>query len=147
MPSGPLLALALGTLLSLQPTPKDDPAAKEAKTLQGTWKVVALEVDGKAIPAEQGPRELVFKGDELLGLAPNAKFKLDPTQKPKHLDLINKNDPKKIFPLIYELKDDELRIAVPLVERGKGAEAKRPTSFTGNKEAPIVVLKAKREKK
>jgi uncharacterized protein (TIGR03067 family) len=131
----------IGLLLAAD-APKDEAIQKEVKKLQGTWKVVAFEVGGKVQP---GPKQLVIKGEDFEGLAPNVKFRIDPSKKPKTLDLINKDDPKKVFPLIYELNGDELKIVIPLVEAGKGEEAKRPDSFQ-TKDKPLGLITAKREK-
>ena len=93
----------------------------------------------------QGPKEIVIKGDEFQGLSPNVKFRIDPAQKPATLDLIDKGDPKKIVPLIYELKGDELKIVFPLVQAGKGETPKRPDGFQ-TKDKPLALITAKREK-
>jgi uncharacterized protein (TIGR03067 family) len=130
--------------LSLAAAPKDETVKKELKRLQGTWKVIRFEAGGKDETAK-GPKKIVIKGDELQGLAPNVKFRIDPAKKPKTLDLIDKSDPKRIFPLIYELKDDELKIVIPLVPAGKGEAPKRPDSFE-TKDKPLALITAKREK-
>jgi uncharacterized protein (TIGR03067 family) len=135
----PMLALFLAAA-----APKDEAVKKELKKLQGTWKVIRFEAGGKDETAK-GPKEIVIKGDELRGLAPNVKFRIDPAKKPKTLDLIDKGDPKRIFPLIYELKDDELKIVIPLVRAGKGEAPKRPDSFE-TKDKPLALITAKREK-
>jgi uncharacterized protein (TIGR03067 family) len=135
----PVVALFLAAA-----APGGETVQQEMKKLQGTWKVTRFEVGGKDQTA-QGPKEIVIKGDELQGLAPNVKFRIDPTKKPKTLDLIDRDDAKKIFPLIYELKDDELKIVIPLVPAGKGETPKRPDSFE-TKDRPLALITAKREK-
>lgn len=134
----------LVALLLAADAPQDEAVQQELKKLQGTWKVISFEVGGMDQTAK-GPKEILIKDDELQGLAPNVKFRVDPAKKPKTLDLIDKGDAKKIFPLIYELKGDELRIVIPLVPAGKGEAPKRPDSFE-TKDKPLALITAKRAK-
>jgi uncharacterized protein (TIGR03067 family) len=61
---------------------------QDASEIQGTWKLVALEADGKPAPAEiVAALKLVFKGDRLVFTAgepgfTNYKYDLDPSKKP-----------------------------------------------------------------
>ena len=61
---------------------------KDVDQIQGTWKIVALEYNGKQAPPEiVATLKLVFKNDTLAFLPgepgfTNYKFKLDPTTKP-----------------------------------------------------------------
>jgi uncharacterized protein (TIGR03067 family) len=147
-----LVCLALASLIGVAAggdkgapnAPQHQAVEQEAKKLQGTWKVVGFEVGGTDQTAK-GPKELIFKGDELQGLAPNVKFRIDPTKKPKTLDLIDKGDAKKIFPMIYELEGNALKIAFSLVAAGKGEAPKRPEGFQ-TKDKPVALITAKREK-
>ena len=139
-----MMVIPLVALLLAAGAPKDGVVQQELKKLQGTWKVIRFEAGGKDETAK-GPKQIVIKGDELQGLAPNVKFRIDPAKKPKTLDLIDKDDAKKIFPLIYELKDDQLKIVIPLVPAGKGKAPKRPDSFE-TKDRPLALITAKREK-
>jgi uncharacterized protein (TIGR03067 family) len=139
-----MTAIPMVAFLLAADAPGDEAVQQEVKKLQGTWKVVGFEVAGKDQIAK-GPKQIVIKGDELQGLAPNVKFRIDPSKKPRALDLIDKGDSKKVFPLIYELKDDELRIAFSLVRAGAGEAPKRPDSFQ-TKDKPLALITAKREK-
>jgi len=139
-----MMVIPMVALLLAADAPKDEAVQQEVRKLQGTWKVVSFEASGTDQTAK-GPKEIVIKGDELRGLAPNVSFRIDPAKKPKTLDLIDKGDSKKIFPLIYELKDDELKIVFPLVQASKGEQPKRPDSFQ-TKDKPLALLTAKREK-
>jgi uncharacterized protein (TIGR03067 family) len=139
-----ILALPLVVCLLAADAAKDDAVQQELKKLQGTWKVVSFEVSGKDQTA-QGPKQLVIKGDEFEGLAPNVRLRIDPAKKPKTIDLIDKNDAKKIFPLIYELEGDDLKVVIPLVEAGKGETPKRPEGFQ-TKDKALALITAKRAK-
>ena len=134
-----MMVIPMVALLLAADAPKDEAVQQEVRKLQGTWKVVSFEASGTDQTAK-GPKEIVIKGDELRGLAPNVTFRIDPAKKPKTLDLIDKGDSKKIFPLIYELK-----IVFPLVQASKGEQPKRPDSFQ-TKDKPLALLTAKREK-
>ena len=139
-----MTVIALATFLLAADAPKEDAVQQEVQKLQGTWKVVKFEAGGMDQTAN-GPKEIVVKGDEFRGLAPNAKFTIDPSKEPKALDLVDKDDAKKVFPLIYELSGDELKIAFPLVAAGKGEQPKRPDGFQ-TKDKPVALITAKREK-
>src|SRR4051794_21818969 len=118
-----MMVIPMVALLLAADAPKDETVQQELKNLQGTWKVIRFEVGGTDQTAK-GPKEISIKGDELQGLAPNVKFRIDPAKNPKTLDLIDKGDAKRTFPLIYELKADELKIVIPLVPVGKGETPK-----------------------
>jgi uncharacterized protein (TIGR03067 family) len=139
-----VMAIPMVSFLLAADARKDDAVQQEVKKLQGTWKVVAFEVGGMDQSAK-GPKEIVIKGDEFQGLAPNVKFRIDPTTTPKTLDLIDKVDPKKVYLLIYELKDDKLKIVFPLVQAGKGEKPKRPESFQ-TKDKPLALITVTRGK-
>lgn len=119
-------------------------AKEDLKKLQGTWKVVALEVDGKAVPKEKSPKEVVIEGKRLTGLGPEMTLTLDPAKKPKWVDLTFKRD-GKAYPVraVYEVSGDELKLCIPLAEKGKLFENKRPTGFE-TKGKPVMLLKARR---
>jgi uncharacterized protein (TIGR03067 family) len=139
-----MMVIPMLVLLLAADAPQDEAVQQEVKKLQGTWKVVSFEVGGMDQTAK-GPKGIIIRGDEFRGLVPNVRFRIDPTKKPKTLDLIDKDDSKKIFPLIYELKGDELKIVIPLVQAGKGEKPKRPGSFQ-TKDKPLALITAKREK-
>lgn len=113
--------------------PKDD-----LKTLQGTWKLVGFERGGVA----RSPRDLpvgtitfekhnrfsaLFPDHEMGGIA-----KIDPTKKPKTIDLIHSKEPDKgkTQRAIYKLERGKLTMcsAIP----GKH-EMERPIEFTTRK--------------
>src|ERR1700688_2276505 len=67
---------------------KDKAVQEERKALEGKWKVTAVEIAGKPYPPKYGPANLEFKGDQFRAFAPGITYRIDPTKKPKHLDLI-----------------------------------------------------------
>jgi uncharacterized protein (TIGR03067 family) len=132
-----------------------DAAKSELKKLQGTWKVVSLTAAGKPLPAEQWKGlQIVIKGHEMSFMGKTMPIKIDPTTKPKALDLtITRGDEKIDWKCIYSLEGDTLKFLMPLAPK-KGQKnvgerygsVKRPESFkTENK--PFMVFTAEREKK
>src|SRR5436190_4198643 len=73
----------------------DDPIEKERKTYQGTWRVVAMEVDGKEV-AEGNFKKLTFlnKADGAWSVESDGKeissgkSDIDPTKKLKTIDFL-----------------------------------------------------------
>jgi uncharacterized protein (TIGR03067 family) len=138
--------------------PSGDKTKAEMKKLEGTWKVVSLELAGKPLPPEKARLGLlIIKGDKLT-LTERGKdakggktmtFKIDPTKKPKTLDLrITRGEESVDWKCIYSLKADELKICMPLArkkgEKGPANTHVRPDSFeTAGK--PLMLITAKRE--
>jgi uncharacterized protein (TIGR03067 family) len=118
------------SLLAGADAPKTD-AAKDEEALQGTWKLDAGEADGKALPEKQLKEgKLVIKGDQYtVTLADKGTVtgtqKLDPTKKPKTIDIVDAGGPNKDKTClgIYELKGDEFHVC--FAPPGKP----RPTKF------------------
>lgn len=102
------------------------------ETMQGTWKLVSGEADGKALTEKQlKDGKLVIKGDhytvtlEGKGTSTGVQ-KLDPKAKTKTIDIKDDSGPNKDKTClgIYELKGDELHVA--FAPTGKA----RPSKFT-----------------
>src|SRR5437879_5027993 len=85
---GMAMILALGFLAAVNAHAQDDAVKEEMKKLQGKWVRIYEESDGKK--TEDGKKEpgkavtLVISGDKYEG----DTFKLDPTKKPKHIDVL-----------------------------------------------------------
>ena len=145
--------LSLGaTLLVAAETPKKE-VQQERKKLEGTWRVVSQEANGKKYPAEFANRfTYVFKGNRIHFRGDNTTpgadleftYTLDPTRKPKHLDmkLVKSSDNKgigKVARGIYILEGETLKLCYG----GK----ERPTEFATKKGQHRAVVILKREKK
>jgi uncharacterized protein (TIGR03067 family) len=116
---------------------------QELKLLAGTWRVVMVEIDGKAQPAEKSPKEIVIAGNKLSGIGPEMTMTLDPTKKPKWVDLTFKKGDKD-YPIraIYEIEGDNLQLCIPMARKGKLFDNKRPESFdTAGKDAALFQAK------
>src|SRR5215470_16762897 len=79
---------------------QNDAAKKDQKSMQGVWKIASMEVDGKAVPADKVPAiKLTVKGNMMShpgsGKIEEATFKLDPSKKPKAIDITQLTDPNK----------------------------------------------------
>jgi uncharacterized protein (TIGR03067 family) len=128
---------------------KDDAVKKDKEALQGTWKPVAREKNGK-LESEKDPElaktRFVFKGDKLIEQEGKNEdeytFTIDPTQKPKAIDLSLKvRDEVLINKGIYELDGDTLRICL-----ATNPDASRPTKFETKQGSKTVMGTFKREK-
>src|SRR5262249_14838532 len=124
----------------------------DEEKLQGTWTVVSMERRGKAAPADEvNAYKVIIKGDLFTvedkregKEEEQLKITLDPTKKPKAIDLIPQGRKKGRGTLkgIYELDGDTLKINVTKRENGE-----RPTAFASGTDKDESLLVLKREKK
>lgn len=129
----PLCVLLLAVVGATTPIRADDPTSAEAKRLEGRWKVVALESDGRKAPVEAlKDGSWTFRGSEVSFDDPNvpgkSSFQLDPGKTPKEIDLIGLDGPQKDKTMmgIYRLVDGRLTICVRDLA---AAEKGRPKEF------------------
>jgi uncharacterized protein (TIGR03067 family) len=125
-----------------------EPAEKEFKLLQGTWKLEsAVSVYGP-VPEKDLPNlaiafdgnKLIYKVDGKLLRAGTAK--LDPSKSPKSIDFtVTEGDDKGLLVGIYKLDADKLTICLEF--GGK----KRPTEFKAGPKMSTDVSVYKRAKK
>src|SRR5260370_27096658 len=103
---------------------------QEIEKLQGTWNIIALEVDGKKMPssAVTGSR-IVVKGDTFITIAMGANYEgtleVDATRSPSALNMKFTEGPEKGNTnfAIYQLDGDTWTICMNMT--GKN----RPTKF------------------
>jgi uncharacterized protein (TIGR03067 family) len=122
----------------------DDDVKKELGKLEGTWKTVAQEANGKREDKDKIKKhDFVFEGEKLI--IKDAKksrehsIKIDPKQTPKTIELTDpEGDP--VGRGIYKLDGDSLTIAITK------PSFDRPTEFTTKKGSNHVVVVLKREK-
>lgn len=125
--------------------PPTKAARAEVKKLQGVWKVVGGEAEGKQLGPKQagfdavsfeGYTAYLHQGDQLLpfGLA------LDPDKTPKTLDLLGG---KATLPCIYALDGGKLRLVLPAPTKGGFT---RPVGFDTTK-TQCLLLSAEAQKK
>jgi uncharacterized protein (TIGR03067 family) len=77
---------------------------------------VSCEVNGKQ---EKSPKRFIIVGEKFTGLGPEMTVKLDVSKKPNWMDLTFKKG-DQFFPIhaICEINGDELRICMPVAQRG-----------------------------
>jgi RNA polymerase sigma factor (sigma-70 family) len=131
--------------------------AREAAKLQGTWKAVAAEVAGQALP-ENTARTNVWEiaDGTITTKRPNSKegieqevraFRIDPARKPAHIDIEGEvAGVKTVTEGIYKLDGDELTVCLI------GANGGRPTEFSSSdlangEKGGNILMKFKRERK
>ena len=116
-------------------------------TIEGTWLPSAAELGGRKFPEEvRKTIRLEVKGDQYtvtVGMQPDrGTCKLDPSAKPKALDVTGTEGPNKgkTILAIYERKDDTLRICYDL--SGKS----RPTEFKTAPDTRLFLVEYKLQK-
>jgi uncharacterized protein (TIGR03067 family) len=127
------MVLLAGPLLAAE-APKEDAAKKDLEKMQGHWALISLEEKGKtATEARRQEWKLSLDGDQYTftigDVTAKGVYKLDPTKKPKELDIVVKDGPDKgrTKPAIYEFDADNIKMAVA----DTGTE--RPKDFSPNK--------------
>jgi uncharacterized protein (TIGR03067 family) len=138
-----VLIVAAGLLLAADDA-KDEPIAKELKKLEGTWKIVTLQVNGSTVAPDDPfavKGRLVFKGGEYWidygdRQSPKCTVELDVTKDPKTIDLTAVEGSQKGKPLRgrYLFKGDTLHLCLALAP-GSG----RPPKLT-QKNAQLMTL-------
>jgi uncharacterized protein (TIGR03067 family) len=124
------LFIALAMFALLAPYSRSGGDKDKNDSIQGTWLPSAAELGGEKVPDEvRKTIKLVVKGDNytvLVGTkADKGTLKLDPSAKPKAIDIIGTEGPNKgkTILAIYERSGDTLRVCYDL--DGKS----RPTEF------------------
>jgi uncharacterized protein (TIGR03067 family) len=128
---------------------KDDAIKKDQKRLEGTWRVVALEVSGNkaekgdalkltVVNGADGTWSLLSEGQEIS----KGTSTIDPTKKPKTIDFMaTEGDGKGNQHLgIYELGEKARKLCFA----GPGKE--RPTEFTSMPGSDHILVMFEREK-
>jgi uncharacterized protein (TIGR03067 family) len=141
------LIVATGALLAADAPKKDDPAKKELDKFQGTWIVVSVEDRFGKRNAEDTKQvvKLTIKGNKFTmndgeGTL-TGTFKLDPTKKPKTVDVTITEGFGQGNKLkgIYEMDGDKRKACHNTANGGD-----RPTKFTA--EGTYMIIEYKREK-
>ena len=109
----------------------EDRGQKELDRLQGTWKVLRVDVNGAPMPLKAFQKvTILVKGDEITftledKIYDKLTFDPDPTTKPRSADLRHTSGLKKGVRerAIYELQGDQLKLCIAQPRQ------KRPTDF------------------
>jgi uncharacterized protein (TIGR03067 family) len=140
--------LLIGLHPQLLAEDKPDPAKVELGKLQGSWTMTALEINGERLPPEKfqntrleitGNRYITDTGRG----AHEATLKLDPTKKPKAIDMTFVDGPNKgdTAEGIYKLDADTLTICRPRLPPHA-----RPAEFTTKPGSDCFLVVWKRTK-
>jgi uncharacterized protein (TIGR03067 family) len=125
-----LLVSILVVLLTPLVVCGEETSAAEIEKLQGEWKGLALEHEGRAVPVMDGWGWTFAAAEVRLNYGPPASkgsFVVDPKQSPKALDLTNIEGKEKgrVSLCIYKFEADRLIICARIPSSQKG----RPTEF------------------
>jgi len=144
-----LLASSLGLVLAAAASPQD--ADADLKKLQGEWIMASLEYDGQASPEENVKRfrrkvdgakytVTITKGDDVQTV--KGSFKLDPSKKPKAVDVTTKDGEGNEITIlgIYELDGDTHKVCMAPKDQP------RPTDFNSSEGSGRTVIVWKRAK-
>jgi uncharacterized protein (TIGR03067 family) len=125
-----------------------DEAAREAKRLEGTYEVVEVVTGGKPDPKGAEVKSFEIKGVTItIKLAARdevAKFTVDPSRKPAHIDITPEKADKPL-PGIYEARDTDKGLELTIAFQEGGA-AERPKDFKGATAKDVVVKLLRKEK-
>jgi uncharacterized protein (TIGR03067 family) len=114
--SAPLCLLMVSSVAPLgKADEKDDLIKKETAALQGTWLLESAERRGEAFPEKFVESfKFIIDGNKLTIVMPGnelkSTFTIDPTKKPKHIDVTTEN--KVVSPGIYSLEKDTLKVVL-----------------------------------
>jgi uncharacterized protein (TIGR03067 family) len=152
LPTSLSFVLLVGSAFCLPALPADDKPSQDAKLLEGSWKVVALEADGKKPPPEalKGMR-WSFKGSEVQIADSGEKsggkssVKLDSSKTPKHIDLVVLEGPQKGKTMqgIFKFEKDRLVICLRGLEDAKKG---RPREFMTEADSALGMITLERVK-
>jgi uncharacterized protein (TIGR03067 family) len=118
-------------------------AKKDQDLVQGTWQATEAVRDGEVAPKDEAAKmQLTIMGDKYTfkpgdGSEHAGTFKLDPTAKPKTLDIIAAAGGE--MKAIYEVSDTEYKMCVSF-----GGE--RPKTFESKANSGVILLVMKRVK-
>ena len=128
---------------------KNEAIKKDRQQIHGTWRIVALNVNGKAAREEDAKKLLVFNGSDgtwILFSQGKEILKgtstIDPTTNPKSIDFTSTDGEgtQSQFLGIYELGEKARKLCFAAKAKG------RPVEFTSSPESEIVLVNFEREK-
>lgn len=149
-----ILVIGLGLTLVGRPLLADGPDAdavkKELAKFQGTWRVVAVEENGAALPDDklreangtvtiEGDKHTLKYNGQLVG---TVTITIDPTAKPRRYDMTIPEGPEKgkVQLGIYELDGETWKLCL----NKTGGD--RPTEFSGKADSGWVLVVMKKVK-
>lgn len=129
-----ILMLATGAPAGAQPK-------KGFAELQGTWKLMSVEIDGEPMNdrLDEFPRWVIRGNKVRYGGQELAMLTVDPTTTPKSLDLSFRN-PARTYEAVYAVEGDTLKICANRMTEGV---KERPADFTtaGKPDRRLLIFK------
>lgn len=117
---------------------------RRRRTSKGTWKVIAIEREGKQVPPKTfGDLKWVITADKIAWTDERKNeflYQLDPTKEPKAIDLIFPERKTEVTSAIYSLMGDDLKVCIKT--KGGG----RPSEFGAKASSGQMLYTLKREK-
>jgi uncharacterized protein (TIGR03067 family) len=144
-----LFVLIAAVLFIAADDKKDEAVKKDLEKLQGDWSMVSSEHTGQKLPDEavkeytrtikDGQVTVFVSGKAVV----EATIKIDPTKKPKTMDVTytSGDNKDKTMPGIYEIDGDTCKVCFAPVDK------ERPTEFGAKEGTDHVVTVWKKEKK
>lgn len=139
------LVTAVAFLALAVPVARADEKDDAAKKLEGPYEVVAVLVGGKADDGKKDEVTSFEIKDKTLVIKvkkdrdESAKFTLDPSKKPAHIDIIPKEGGDEVVKGIYMTKDTDKGLELTLAFSREGPNAERPKDFDGKGERDVVI--------
>lgn|SRR5262245_8367 len=140
------MLMVVGIVLAFGAVRADD-ADKEKEKLQGAWQpITAIERGKEQTKEELKDRKITFKGDQITvkhgDKVHEVTFKLDPSKKPKEIDVTGKDDEGKerMMKGIYELKGNTLKVCLHM----EGGD--RPSKFESPEGSNLIFVTMERIK-
>jgi uncharacterized protein (TIGR03067 family) len=130
------MILLAGVLLSVVALGSDSPKEYDDRakvlSIEGTWRLIQTEDNGKKNSTPY-PEVTTFSNGVLAHNDDSSrhKYRIDPTAKPSHLDLLPISGKGEAERCIYQIDGDTLRIASFLFVFD-GEETRRPQGFGGD---------------
>jgi uncharacterized protein (TIGR03067 family) len=142
------MLVVLAAALLLGADVKDD-IKKDKQALQGDWTLVSMERGGKTLDLtaeENVPKKITIKDDVILATLKDntehkANFKIDPSQKPKSIDVTPEDNKDHTMLGVYSVDGDMLKICIDEPNAG------RPKELSTKEGSETVLVVFKRDKK
>ena len=139
------LVTAVAFLALAVPISRADEKDDAARKLEGPYEVVAVLVAGKADDAKKDEVTTFEIKDKTLVIKvkkdrdESAKFTLDPSKKPAHIDITPKEGGDNVVKGIYTTKDTDGGLELTIAFSTEGPNAERPKDFDGKGERDVVI--------
>jgi uncharacterized protein (TIGR03067 family) len=145
------MAAAVAFLALAYPVVRADEKDDAAKKLEGKYEVVSVTIAGKPDDSKKDEVTSFEIKDKVLVIKvkdrdESAKFTLDPSKKPAHIDITPKDDNETVKGL-YATKETDKGLELTLAFSKEGPNADRPKDFDGKGEHDVVIRLLQKKQK